>query len=145
MGQAKPKPCSLLTHQYFMDQMKNFCLGALNIIMEELGIKNIAYLLQLLVVHVNRVLSYLSFVKISYIFLHPISQPLPLLCVLCVFFSFVSNLLDLVRPFLDLVRPNPLFTLLSVSEFSDIEFRHHFSSFSSNSSSPSLSIPPELF
>lgn len=84
---------------------------------------------------VNWVLSYLSF-----------------------FFSFIvipsSNhfLLDLVRPFLDLVRSHAasvvfLFAFLThpAPEFSDVEFGLRFSPFPPYPSSPSLSIPPELF
>lgn len=60
--------------------------------------------------------------------------------------------LDLVRPFLDLVRPRTVsvvfvfqFLTDSISKSTDTEFGRCPSPFSSNSSSPSLSIPPELF
>ncbi len=66
-------------------------------------------------------------------------------------FLFVS-LLDLVRPFLDLVRPHSvsvvfifLFLIGSISKSTDIESNLCPSLFLPNPSSPSLSIPPELF
>lgn len=73
-----------------------------------------------------------------------------------IFFHLSSSnhflLLDLVRPFLDLVRSHAgsivfLFRILtnSAPEFSDVEFGLRFSPFPPYSSSPSLSIPPELF
>ena len=69
-------------------------------------------------------------------------------------FSFSSffHLLDLVRPFLDLVRPDSVCVIFifqffkgSISKSTDIESNLRPSLFPSNSSSPSLSIPPELF
>ena len=67
-------------------------------------------------------------------------------------FSLFFHLLDLVRPFLDLVRPNSVSVIFifqffkgSISKSSDIESNLRPSLFPSNSSSPSLSIPPELF
>ena len=100
-------------------------------------------------VHSNRVLSYLSFLPHSFVpsssnFYHaPLSS-----------FFFVSppSLLDLVRPFLDLVRPHAVFVFFvfvpsedPISKSTDIEFDLHPSPWPPNSSSPSLSIPPELF
>uniref|UniRef100_A0A9I9EM00 Uncharacterized protein n=1 Tax=Cucumis melo TaxID=3656 RepID=A0A9I9EM00_CUCME len=61
------------------------------------------------------------------------------------------SLLDLVRPFLDLVRPNTItfsFTIhlisYSILGYTHIEFEYNLSLFPPNSSSPSLSIPLEL-
>jgi len=67
-------------------------------------------------------------------------------------FLFLSSVLDLVRPFLDLVRP-PSFSCVfflrlvtsHTSEMSAVRFGHRLSPFPPNSRSPSLSIPPELF
>lgn len=75
------------------------------------------------------------------------------------FFRFVSFFvesfsffLDLVRPFLDLVRCHAgsvvfvcCFGQSSVWELSHVELGQRFSLLPPNSSSPSLSIPPELF
>ena len=67
-------------------------------------------------------------------------------------FSLFFHLLDLVRPFLDLVRPDSVCVIFifqffkgSISKSTDIESNLRPSLFPSNSSSPSLSIPPELF
>lgn len=94
---------------------------------------------------VNRTLSYLSF------FLYPLLHSTYLLFISFPFFFFFC-LLDLVRPFLDLVRPDTVsvvfvfqFLTGSASKFIGTEFGRRPSLFSSNSSSPSLSIPPELF
>ncbi|PIA28059.1 hypothetical protein AQUCO_07300023v1 [Aquilegia coerulea] len=69
------------------------------------------------------------------------------------FFCFLCSysLLDLVRPFLDLVRPHVVFVILhpssitdNLSRFIDRRSTLYHSSFPSNSSSLFLSIPPEL-
>lgn len=89
----------------------------------------------------NLVLSYLSFLSILFILFYFI-----------LIFLLILAFLDLVRPFLDLVRPHVLFVLVifhcvtnSILKSVDIEFNYRSSSFPSNSSSPSPSIPPELF
>lgn len=86
-------------------------------------------------------------------FLHvrwPVLSYLSFFYFLFVFFLFFF--LDLVRPFLDLVRPHFLFffsifciIINSTSKCFDVEFWLIFFPFPSNSSSPSLSIPPELW
>ena len=86
-------------------------------------------------------------------FLHvkwPVLSYLSFFYYLFVFFLFFF--LDLVRPFLDLVRPHFLFfvsifciIINFTSKCLDVEFWLIFSPFPSNSSSPSLSIPPELW
>ena len=91
-------------------------------------------------VGVNWVLSYLSFFFVFFF----------IFFIVFFLFSF-SRLLDLVRPFLDLVRPCCahfffVFHLVmnSIPAPTDIEFGHRSSPFPPNSCSPSLSIPPEL-
>lgn len=101
-------------------------------------------------VHSNWVLSYLSF---YHRLLLPSSSNFYHRASLSSFFLVSpSGLLDLVRPFLDLVRPHAVsvffifaFVEDPMSETTDIGFDLRLSPLPSNSSSPSLSIPPELF
>uniref|UniRef100_A0A2P2J7N9 Uncharacterized protein n=1 Tax=Rhizophora mucronata TaxID=61149 RepID=A0A2P2J7N9_RHIMU len=102
---------------------------------------SVAFMLELRV-HVNWVLSYLSFYY----------YPLLLTFLFLLFCFHFSALLDLVRPFLDLVRPRSVFlpSILCVfrnfiSESWDIKLEYFLVLFPLNSSSSSLSIPPELF
>ncbi|KAF8017749.1 hypothetical protein BT93_H2830 [Corymbia citriodora subsp. variegata] len=106
----------------------------------------------MLLVHANLALSYLSFSPPTHppphfsFFIFPFSNPRPRRPL-----PSRPALLDLVRPFLDLVRPPsvPAPSLLppapgSKSQASDVEYRCLPSPFPPNSPPPSLSIPPEL-
>lgn len=126
MGSETPSICSTFFQRFLVLNLKQ------------------VFLFQLfLVISVYSVLSYLSFILLS-IFLSNYF-------LISLFFLIILDFLDLVRPFLGLVRPRVVFIVFlfhlfidPVSLFTDTRLIYLLSLFLSNSSSPSLSIPPEL-